>query len=278
MLKLRVFTAAVLIGVFVICDFLLAPPAFSILSLLIVMACAWEWSNLCRIDSLIARVTYIIATVLLLGITAFFTGLLPGLLLQEEILKSVLIATCIWWCLALLWVQGYPTSAILWGSRWIQMIVGWWVLIPCWIGLAYIQQLVYGPWVILLALLIVVCADTGAYAIGSKWGKHKLAPNVSPGKSWEGFIGGVLCTLVLAGLLTLTDSDTDFTVALLLIVPAALASTLGDLLESMMKRHRGIKDSGRILPGHGGMLDRIDSLTASVPILALAILSTGWAT
>ncbi len=276
MLKKRIQTALVLISIFVLCDFFLPPPSFFIFAFLIAAVAAWEWSNLCRIQKLWQRLLYVGITTALLIAACIVTGLYPGYEPQLEQLKLLLLVAATWWAVALLWVQGYPSSSILWGRLPIQMIIGWLVLIPCTVGLAFIHQLEQGPWLILLVVAVVAFADTGAYGFGSKWGKRKLAPNVSPGKSLEGFIGGVVSCLLLAGLVILIDSNSNGWLVLAVILPAALISTLGDLLESMMKRHRGIKDSGTILPGHGGILDRIDSLTATVPIFALAILLSGW--
>lgn len=127
----------------------------------------------------------------------------------------------------------------------------------------------------LLIVAVVACADIGGYFAGRRWGKRKLAPAVSPGKTWEGFLGGVcfnfLLSLVVWGLV-----GGNYFMLLAIILPASLASVLGDLFESMLKRHRGIKDSSALLPGHGGVLDRVDGLTAAAPVFALALLSTGW--
>jgi len=120
-------------------------------------------------------------------------------------------------------------------------------------------------------LLLVWCADIGAYFVGRHWGKRKLAPHVSPGKSWEGVYGGLAATTILAILfaLWLPLGLVGGITLILITAVVTLASVLGDLLESMLKRHRNIKDSSQLLPGHGGVLDRIDSLTAAIPLFAL---------
>ena len=122
---------------------------------------------------------------------------------------------------------------------------------------------------------VVAAADIGGYFAGRKFGKRKLAPAVSPGKTWEGFSGGLIANLLLGSLIAyLTGSNIGLLLAI--VVPTSLFSVLGDLLESMVKRHAGVKDSGVILPGHGGILDRVDSITAAAPVFALAVLASGW--
>jgi phosphatidate cytidylyltransferase len=120
-------------------------------------------------------------------------------------------------------------------------------------------------------VLLVAAADIGAYFAGRRFGRRKLAPTVSPGKSWEGVVGGLAAVSLLAAIFALLR-DVSLVLVLALALPAALASVVGDLLESMLKRFRGIKDSGSILPGHGGVLDRIDGLVAAVPVFTLAII------
>jgi phosphatidate cytidylyltransferase len=128
---------------------------------------------------------------------------------------------------------------------------------------------------ILLIVAVVASADIGGYFTGRAWGKHKLKPAVSPGKTWEGFAGGVAANILLA-LVLWQVTGSNLVILLAIILPTSLVSVLGDLLESMVKRHRGIKDSGALLPGHGGVLDRVDSLTAAAPVFALALLASGW--
>ncbi|MBL4827597.1 MAG: phosphatidate cytidylyltransferase [Spongiibacteraceae bacterium] len=129
----------------------------------------------------------------------------------------------------------------------------------------------------MILIVLVASADIGAFFVGRAWGKAKLAPSVSPGKSWAGFWGGLVCSTVLATLIWLW---LPIHVALFKVLAIAaitsLASVLGDLLESMVKRERGVKDSGVVLPGHGGMMDRLDSLSAASPVFTLCLILTGW--
>jgi phosphatidate cytidylyltransferase len=133
-----------------------------------------------------------------------------------------------------------------------------------------------GNLLILLVVMTVATADIGAYFFGKIFGKHQLVSAVSPGKSWEGFWGGLITCMLLAALVAWAANFRHWIQFLVIIVLVALASVIGDLVESMVKRHRGVKDSGAILPGHGGILDRIDGLTAAAPVFALAIIFSDW--
>jgi phosphatidate cytidylyltransferase len=146
------------------------------------------------------------------------------------------------------------------------------VLTFTWVAAATILHNVSGQWLLLLAIVIVVLADVGGYFFGSLAGKRKLAPLVSPGKTWEGFAGGLLLQFFLiAGLLWALPDIATPTSLLLLVFPVALYSVLGDLFESMVKRHSGVKDSSQLLPGHGGVLDRIDGIMAALPLFSLLL-------
>ena len=153
--------------------------------------------------------------------------------------------------------------------------IGLVLLVPSWQGLVYLQGLENGPWWVLYAMSLVWAADTGAYFAGRSFGKRKLAPAVSPGKTLEGLYGGIAATSLLAlAVAAFSPAAQKMGVVgfLLVSVMAVLASVLGDLFESMAKRHRGIKDSSQLLPGHGGVLDRIDSITAAVPVFVTGMM------
>src|SRR5207302_1283767 len=128
-----------------------------------------------------------------------------------------------------------------------------------------------------ILLILIWAADTGAYFAGRAFGKHKLLPNVSPGKTWEGFFGAMLMTVIVMGFVVyfLNIPPNNWVPLFLLGFVTVIFSILGDLFESMLKRQAGIKDSGKILPGHGGILDRIDSLTSAAPIFALGVIMLG---
>lgn len=237
---------------------------------------AWEWANLLHLRQPMQRLIYVLITGLLLFVIAVFADISPQLTMNIEVICYLLSISVSWWALALLWVQGYPSSAVLWGNRYVLGLMGWLVLIPSWVALAYLHSLANGAWLILLVVMTVATADIGAYFSGKMLGKHQLAAAVSPGKSWEGFLGGLIACVLLALLVAWAVDFSQWRQLLVIIVLSALASVVGDLVESMVKRHRGIKDSGNILPGHGGVLDRIDSLTAAVPVFTLTIIFSDW--
>lgn len=278
MLKKRVITAVCLVTVFLLDLMLLPAPWFTSLTAVVVLVAAWEWSDLSSFTRKRQRAIYCLVTLLgglgLLHFTGVSNGFSSPELRYENVL-TVLTVAGVWWSIALLWVQGYPSSSVLWGGRWVRLVMGFFVLLPCVVGLFFLHQQAFGAWLILWVAAIVSTADIFAYFSGRAFGRRKLARAVSPGKSWEGVIGGVLaCTVLAVAVAHFTDKDMWLTLAV--VIPTAFASVLGDLLESMVKRHRGIKDSGSILPGHGGILDRIDGLTAAIPVFALALVLVGW--
>ena len=276
MLKKRIITAVCIFAVFLISLFSLPEVYFDIFIGIVLLVCAWEWANLSGFQPYKQRIIYCVLFGALMLSLVPYLDMFTGEQLDQEKAKSIFLLSGLWWTVALLWVQGYPSSAVLWGNRWLRAAIGMLVLIPSGLSLVFLYQQPQGVWLIILVVAIVATADIGAYFSGRAFGRHKLAKNVSPGKSWEGVWGGLLCCAILAlGVAAFTDFSVWLTV-LAIVLPTAMVSVLGDLLESMIKRHRGIKDSGRILPGHGGVMDRIDGLTAAAPIFSLAIILSGW--
>ncbi|WP_041523115.1 phosphatidate cytidylyltransferase [Gilvimarinus agarilyticus] len=278
MLKQRILTACVLAATFLAVLFFLPAKLFPAFVALIVLLGAWEWSNLSGITGVAGRIGYLLAQAAALLLAAMYVGIAPlGTALEPALAASVddrfshlLLAGCTWWAVALLWVQGYPSSSLLWGRRSLRALMGFFVLVPAWIGFSYVRLQDNGAWLVLMIVAVVAAADIGGYFVGKRFGKRKLAPAVSPGKTWEGFLGGIGANILFALVLWLTTENALLAV-LALVVPTSLVSVLGDLLESMVKRERGIKDSGTLLPGHGGVLDRVDSLTAAAPVFALVL-------
>jgi phosphatidate cytidylyltransferase len=192
-----------------------------------------------------------------------------------------LLAAAIWWCISLLMVMSYPKSAKLWkNSKFIKSIFGLLTLVPLFWAMVVLRSIniyhdfYFGAELLMYVFFLVWAADIGAYFCGKKFGKHKLAPNVSPGKTLEGFLGGVVSAMLVAmmGLdffVIPADKMALFLAGSLITI---MVSALGDLSESIFKREAGLKDSSNLLPGHGGILDRIDSLTAAVPVFTLIYL------
>lgn len=276
MLKQRVITALILAVIFVAALFGLPAGYFSFFIGAVLLVGAWEWASLAGFSARWQRTLYVLFNFIVLFWVSAYLGFegeaSPDL--NRASIQELLVGGCVWWALALLLVQGYPSSALLWGHKALRLLMGLLVLIPTWVALVYVRQQEAGAWLVLLLMLIVAMADSGGYFAGKRFGKHKLAPAVSPGKTWEGFSGGLIANCLLATVLSVS-LDVDLLLMLVLVVPTSLVSVLGDLLESMLKRHAGIKDSGVILPGHGGILDRVDGVTAAAPVFALALLGTG---
>jgi phosphatidate cytidylyltransferase len=251
----------------------LPPIGLLLLLSLVMLIGAWEWADLAGFSSYLAKTVYLIVVAALLAALVHYGNLL-GTNVDWLSLRDVLGVGCLWWAMALLWVKSYPSSALLWGSRWMRALIGLLTLIPAWLALIYLRGQDDGQMLILLLIAFVSSADIGAYFSGKRWGKAKLAPEVSPGKSWAGFWGGLVVSNLFAVSVWYACGEPLLSMwQLLSIAPiVAMVSVLGDLLESMIKRHRGVKDSGTILPGHGGILDRIDSLTAAAPVFALSLM------
>jgi len=279
-LKTRVITAIVLVALLIGALFFLPFGYFSLVAGLFFAIAAWEWSRLANFQG-VWRCLYTLVFVALMIAVGWWAGLTASMeatsTLNTTRVEWIVALAVGWWIVAVFLVKAYPRGVNLWSSRVVETLMGLLVIIPTWIGLVYLHGTERGSWVILILIFSVVCADTGAYFVGRRWGKNKLAPNVSPGKSLEGFYGGFGCSTVFALILMFAlDRGAEDWWLLALIVPASLASVLGDLLESMLKRNRGIKDSGIILPGHGGVLDRVDSMTAATPVFTLILILTGW--
>lgn len=276
MLKQRVITALIITAIFLSALFVLPSGYFAFFMAAVVLIGAWEWANLSSITQPVLRIVYaLVMGACLLGASYWidFTGeATPALNLKA--VQQLLIVGCSFWAVALLLVQGYPSSAILWGHKFLRLFIGLFVLIPTWVALVYVRQQAEGHWLVILLFLVVAVADTGGYFTGRRFGKRKLAIHVSPGKTWEGFAGGLIANFLLAFILVFSF-NLSIALVLAVIIPTSLISVLGDLLESMVKRHAGVKDSGTILPGHGGILDRVDGVTAAAPVFALALMTSG---
>lgn len=276
MLKQRIITAIIMVSLIATGIVALPVEGLAAMFALLVLVAAWEWAGLSGLLSPIRRGCYTLACGLLMAVAAWYSQLFSPQLHADR-LQDLMGLACLWWAIALLWVKSFPASAVIWQSTAMRVLMGFLTIIPAWVALVYLRLHEHGQLLIFLLIALVAAADIGAYFSGRAWGKAKLAAAVSPGKSWAGFWGGLICSSALAATFwLLADLKQDLLPVMAVAVVTALASVLGDLLESMVKRQQGIKDSGRILPGHGGMMDRMDSITAAAPVFALSLMLAGW--
>jgi phosphatidate cytidylyltransferase len=275
-LKLRVATSIVMALVLVGVLFYLPPKSMTVFFAVLVLAAAWEWSKLAGLKGAFGKSIFTFVCALSMLVMVWYCNLFTEQMNWTRV-RDILGAGCVWWCIALLWVKSFPRSAVLWGSVFVRIVMGLMTLLPAWLALAYLSFQAQNIALILILVALVASADIGAYFVGRTWGKSKLAPSVSPGKSWAGFWGGLACSSLLAVIVwVLLPITLTLLQVVVIAVVTALASVLGDLVESMVKRQQGVKDSGVILPGHGGMMDRLDSLTAASPVFTLCLILTGW--
>ncbi|MGV8844227.1 MAG: phosphatidate cytidylyltransferase [Pseudomonas sp.] len=268
MLKQRIITALLLVPVALCGFFLLEGGAFALFIGAMVTLGAWEWARLAGFAAQSVRVAYAVLVALLLAVLYQLPALAPWLL-------AVAVG---WWLLAIGLVLSFPNGSRYWAGTPSKLLIGLLILLPAWQGLLLLKHWPLGNELILAVLVLVWSADIGAYFSGKAFGKRKLAPRVSPGKSWEGLCGGLLASLLLTLLVGLYRdwALAELALALLGAALVVLISVIGDLTESMFKRQAGLKDSSQLLPGHGGVLDRIDSLTAAVPVFAVLLWCVGW--
>jgi phosphatidate cytidylyltransferase len=276
MLRTRVITAVVLFAAFLLALFFLPPLGWLLFVSAVATVAAWEWGGLMRLGRAARLVTgallaVVCAAVALLAPAA--VGLEAGFAEAAWRLGAGFYgpAAVFWLLVVPLWLQRrWPLANPV-----VSWVTGLLVLLPVWLALVQLRQA--GPLAVLAIMAVVWLADIGAYFAGRRFGQHKLAPNISPGKTWEGALGGAVAVLaygfLIAGHLPATLAGNPLLLLGVLILLSAL-SILGDLFESLLKRQAGLKDSSNVLPGHGGVLDRIDSLTSTLPLVALVWLVT----
>lgn len=259
MLKQRLITALILIIFVVISIFIVPHSIFNGIIAAIAIMAAWEWAGLVGWQASRTAIAYSLGVILMLWLSTY--------------IKSVWLYSLVFmlWLSNFYWLLVYPAQTSLWNKPWLKAIAGYLILAATWKALTELHLMAQGSWLVLYVMLLVWAADIGAFFVGRRWGQHKLAVSISPGKTIEGAIGGIIAALLIATLVGWSELRQGMLWSIWLAVAliTVLFSILGDLFESMLKRTAGIKDSGKLLPGHGGILDRIDSLTAAAPVFVL---------
>lgn len=266
MLSTRLFTALILLTAFLAALFYLPDIFWAVLLLGLTVTAAREW---CRLGcfSVGQTVLYMIFTTLLGGELLFLTGMVVARNPADSSMIWFYIASAIFWLLAVPY-QLVTTQPIR--NVWVFMLTGWLVLLPACLSLYQLRAI--DPLLLLGFMGVVWVSDSVAYFIGRTYGKHKLAPQISPGKTWEGVAAALVGVLIYALIWFYIVDRENKLISLLvpLLLVLAVLGIVGDLFESLLKRQAGVKDSGSILPGHGGILDRIDALIPVLPVAALA--------
>ena len=262
MLKYRVITAVVLLLIIFAMMWLLKPPIFAAVISIFFIISAKEWAGLMGLKSLWQQIVYA-GLVIVLLFAAYFS---PGM--------PIFCAALAVWIWAAISLFSYQQKGYLLGfhNPWVKGLCGLLLLTACWKGATLLQAA--SPLWLLWVFGLIWLTDTGAFFAGRRWGQHALASQISPKKTWEGFWGGILLAVAVLGVcsLFLPISVEQRALLLLLVMICALFAVIGDLFVSLLKRQAGLKDTGSLLPGHGGLLDRVDSTISAVPIFALGFL------
>lgn len=262
MLKTRLLTSATLMAGFLLGLFLLPDTYWALLTLAVILIGLWEWAGLSKFSPL-SRNVYLVVTLLACCFLIFADKVDLAYLRPLTLFWGILIATFFWLLICPIWlISRYRLK-----SRFGLAVAGWLVMLPLWLALVSLRNV--DPRLLLGLIAVIWIADTAAYFSGKCFGKHKLAPQISPGKTWEGVIGAWLAVSAYGLLLCLAFGFDYWLIAAMWGI--TVLSIMGDLLESLMKRQADMKDSSNLLPGHGGMLDRIDGLTSSLPLAAFFV-------
>ncbi|WP_341326048.1 phosphatidate cytidylyltransferase [Methylotuvimicrobium sp. KM2] len=283
MLLQRIITALILAPLVVLAVYLLPIPYFTLVVALVMLVAAWEWTSLTGIDRPSMRILFLVLLILPMGGVYFWTYFLeivaqvfdwPEVRAQSGLLEWLIILPVLFWVVMMFLIRNASDALLKLELKNVYKgLIGWVILFFAWMFL-YRMRAFYGSDMVMYFLLLIWIADITAYFVGKKFGATKLAPEISPGKTMAGFYGALGSGFVSAIVLSLVFGfnlmiGSDF---VLLSVLTVLISIYGDLFFSLIKRQQGVKDTGSILPGHGGLLDRIDSLVAAIPFFYAGIL------
>ena len=272
MLKLRIFTALAMATTFLLCLHYLSAHVFAVLLVPVLLLAGWEWSNLAGLQSAQSKALYLLLLFLSLASAGSSVNFFAEINLEFGI--QLMAAALGLWLLNFVFLWSYPTTSAIWSRPLLLALNGLLLLVFTWLAVVLILAQTNGNLFLLLGIGVIVFADVGGYFGGKIFGRRQLAPQVSPGKTWEGFACGIAIQIPIFVLLVQSPAlAMPVETAALLVFPVALISVFGDLFESMLKRSSGLKDSSRLLPGHGGLLDRIDGVMAGLPLFAWLLLT-----
>ena len=279
MLLERIKTALILAAGFIIISTQSSILIFNLLISGSMIFVAWEWCSLVGFSNRSSKIIFASGFIAIVIFLYLKLGLAPeSTQINEELSLAILSSGVFFWIISTFFLYHYPKYTNSWNGRFKLSIVGLLTIIPAWNGMIILKILNPNGYLLLLIVILVAATDVGAYFMGKSFGRRKLAEELSPNKTWEGVLGGsaacILATILLMPLANVLIPEADGISALsslLLVLSIIFFSIIGDLLESMLKRNQGIKDSGDLLPGHGGILDRIDGLLAAVPCFTLIL-------
>lgn len=274
MTRIRVLAALAMAPAAIAAVLLLPTPWMLLLAALVFLAALWEWFALAEVDDSLARGALLVLNLLLMVALVWGTG---GTAATLVLFKLAVVLGVLWWLLAMLWLVHFDfASDHDTNARVFKLAAATFAVVPAWCALGLLHN--DGPAWLLLVLMTVWATDTGAYFAGRALGRRKLAPRISPNKTFEGLLGGAAAGVLVATLGAWLIGTTPAMLPMVALVAllTVLFSVVGDLLESLLKRHVGAKDSGNLIPGHGGIMDRIDSQLAALPVFALGKIWLGF--
>lgn len=274
MTRTRILAALVMAPLAIAAVLLLPTPWLMLVVAILFLAALWEWFALAEVEDSLARSALLVLNLMLMVALVWGTG---GTAATLVLFKLAVVLGVIWWLLAMLWLVHYDfASDHDTNARVFKLAAATFAVVPAWCGLALLHN--DGPGWLLLALMIVWGTDTGAYFAGRAFGKRKLAPRISPNKTVAGLVGGAALGVLVAvvGAWILGSGAAQLPLVALVALLTVLFSVVGDLFESLLKRHVGTKDSGNLIPGHGGIMDRADSVLAALPVFALGKIWLGF--
>tara|TARA_Y100000991_G_scaffold41689_1_gene29359 strand:- start:1023 stop:1877 length:855 start_codon:yes stop_codon:yes gene_type:complete len=283
MLLYRVITAALLAIALLVLLFGLPKTLFVSSLLFILFAATWEWSNLAGYNYTSSKIAFIGVFLILAFCAVFWLDFNHSFNGDRAFLSLIFLVTIIFFSVVLIFSSQKFKHLVL-NSLPFVSVMGMSVFLALWIAILTVISFENGRFLLLFGILIVVLSDVGGYVVGKLFGSNKLAPQISPGKTWEGLAGSCFFSLGLLFFLGQTNqvffnaaiAGNQAVIIFFLMMPIVIVSVIGDLFISVIKRFSGVKDTGHILPGHGGMLDRIDGLMLAIPVFALLISMLGF--